>query len=91
MLKRLLKLVATNGGISSIDALAHEMGIPRTLVGQLVAELVREGYLRTALGECAPAGCAGCPAYRQCAPLLGVGLWEVTPKGHRLLTEPPSS
>ena len=91
MLKRLLNLVATNDGMSSIDALAQEMGIPRTLVGQLVAELVRAGYLRTALEECAPAGCAACPAYRQCAPLMGVRLWEVTPKGHRLITEPPSS
>jgi hypothetical protein len=91
MLKRLLNLIATSDGTSSIDALAREMGITRTLVGQLVAELVRAGCLRTALEACAPAGCTTCPAYRQCAPPMGVGLWEVTQKGRRLLTESPSS
>jgi predicted ArsR family transcriptional regulator len=86
MLKRLLNLIATNDGTSSIDALAQKMGIPGTLVKQLLAELVRAGYLRTALGECTPVGCAACPAHVSCHQPTGVGLWELTNKGRRLLT-----
>ena len=85
MLKRLLNLIATNDGTFSIDALAQEMGIPRTLVKQLLAELVRAGYLRTALRECAPTGCAACPAHVSCYPPTGIGLWHLTDTGRRLL------
>ncbi len=84
MLKRLLALIAANDGTSSLDELAREMGVPPAMVEQLLTELVRMGYLRTAQGEeCPPVSCAACPLQGQCGPPLGVGLWEVTEKGRR--------
>jgi hypothetical protein len=53
---------------------------------QLVGELVRAGYLRTAYGECEPAGCGACSLRSYCQPPVGIGLWELTEKGRRLLT-----
>jgi predicted ArsR family transcriptional regulator len=91
MLKRLLALIAANDGTSSLDELAREMGVPPAMAGQLLAELVRMGYLRTAQGECLPVSCAACPLQGQCGPPMGVGLWEVTEKGRHLLAESLSS
>ena len=85
MLKRLLSLIAANGGVSSLDELAQEMGVPRPLVKQLMAELVRGGYVNTAKEGCLPPGCAGCALRPGCQPTLGIGVWELTEKGAALL------
>jgi L-amino acid N-acyltransferase YncA len=81
MLKRLLSLIATNDGVSSLDELAREMGVPRLLVKQLMAEAVRAGYLRRCLAGCTPAGCAGCHVRVSCHQPAGFALWELTNKG----------
>jgi hypothetical protein len=86
MLKRLLSLIAANEGVSSLDSLAREMDVPPALAEQLMSELVRGGYLRTAYAECEPVGCGACPARVICQQPTGVGLWELTNKGRRLLT-----
>ena len=86
MLKRLLSLIAANVGVSSLDELAREMDVPPAMAEQLISELVRGGYLHTAHGECEPAGCGACPARVSCHQPTGVGLWELTNKGRRLLT-----
>lgn len=86
MLKRLLTLIAANEGVSSFDALAHEMSVPPTMAEQLLSNLVHMGYLRTASAECEPVGCGACPLHSCCQPPAGVGLWELTNKGRRLLT-----
>ena len=91
MLKRLLSLIAANEGVSSLDELAQEMGVPPAITEQLISELVRAGYLHTAYGECEPVGCGACPARMNCHQPRGVGLWELTPKGRRLLGESLSS
>ena len=91
MLKRLLTIIAANDGTSSLDWLAREMGVPLAMAEQLMAELVRMGYLRLGLAACTPVGCAACPARVSCHPPTGVGLWELTDRGRRLLTESPSS
>jgi predicted ArsR family transcriptional regulator len=91
MLKRLLALIAANDGTSSLDELAREIGVPPAMVEQFLTELARMGYLRTAQGECLPVSCAACPLQGQCGPPLGVGLWEVTEKGRRLLAGSPSA
>jgi len=36
--------------------------------------------------ECEPAGCGACPLRSCCQPPVGIGLWELTEKGRRLLT-----
>lgn len=87
MLKRLLSLIAANDGVSSLDELAREMGIPRLLVEQLMAELVRGGYLNTAKEGCLPPGCAACAVRPGCQPTLGIGVWELTEKGAACLPE----
>jgi len=86
MLKRLLSLIAANEGVSSLDELAREMDVPPAMAEQLISELVRAGYLRTAYGGCEPVGCGACPLHSRCQPPVGVGLWELTNKGRRLLT-----
>ena len=86
MLKRLLSLIATNDGVSSLDELAQEMGVPRPLVKQLMAEVVRAGYLRRGLAGCTPAGCAACHARLSCQQPPGFALWELTNKGRCLFT-----
>jgi hypothetical protein len=86
MLKRLLSLIAANEGVSSLDELAWGMGVPPAMAEQLMSELVRGGYLRTAYAECEPVGCGACPARVICQQPTGVGLWELTNKGRRLLT-----
>jgi predicted ArsR family transcriptional regulator len=91
MLKRLLALIAANDGTSSLGELAREMGVPPAMAEQLLTELARMGYLRTAQGDCPPVSCAACPLQGQCGPPLGVGLWEVTEKGRHLLAESLSS
>jgi len=86
MLKHLLSLIATNEGISSLDSLAREMDVPPAMAGQLMDELARRGYLRRGLAGCTPVGCAACPARVSCDSPAGLRLWELTPKGRRLLT-----
>jgi len=86
MLKRLLSLIAANEGVSSLDELAREMGVPPAMAEQLMSGLVRVGYLHTAYEECEPVGCGACPARVSCHQPTGVGLWELTNKGRRLLT-----
>ena len=86
MLKRLLSLIAANDGTSSLDSLAREMGVPPAMAEQLLSNLVHMGYLRTAYGECEPVGCGACPLHSCYQPPVGVGLWELTNKGRRLLT-----
>ena len=90
MLKRLLTLIAANEGVSSLDWLAREMDVPPAMAEQLIGELVRAGYLRTAYGECELAGCDACSLRSRCQPPVGVGLWELTEKGRRLLTLTPA-
>jgi hypothetical protein len=85
MLKRMLTLIAATDGVSSLDELARVMRIPRPLAEQLMTELVRTGYLRAVQGNCATAGCAGCPAQSECQPGTTIGLWEFTDKGRRLI------
>jgi predicted ArsR family transcriptional regulator len=85
MLKRLLSLIATKDGVSSLDELAQEMGVPRLMVEQLMAELVRGGYLNVAKEACPLPGCAGCALRPGCQPPLGIEVWELTEKGERLL------
>jgi hypothetical protein len=85
MLKRLLTLIAANDGVTSVDGLARAMGVPRTLVEQLIADLVRTGHLRLARSDCAPAACSHCPVRSDCGPSASIGLWELTDKARRLL------
>jgi len=87
MLKRLLTLIAANQGVSSLDKLAREMGVPRPLARQLITDLVRTGHLRVAQEICPTAGCATCPVRPTCQPTTATGLWELTDKGRRFLVE----
>jgi hypothetical protein len=85
MLRRLLALIAGRQGVCSYDDLARELGVPRPLVEQLVADLLRSGCLRMAVDECVVEGCASCPLRTSCSLSGGVRLWELTDKGRRWL------
>ena len=91
MLRRLLAVIAGCQGVCSYDELARELGVSRTLVEQLVADLLRSGCLRMALDECMVEGCTSCPLHSSCSLPGGARLWELTDKGRRWLAEPQGS
>jgi hypothetical protein len=91
MLRRLLALIADCQGVCSHEELARELGVSRSLVEQLVADLLRSGCLRMALDECVAEGCASCPLRTSCSLPGGVRLWELTDKGRRWLAQPQGS
>jgi hypothetical protein len=85
MLRRLLALIADRQGVCSYDDLARGLGVSRALVEQLVADLLRSGCLRMAIGECVVEGCMSCPLHTSCSLPGDVRLWELTDKGRRWL------
>ena len=63
MLQRLLELVA-EGGLHSHTDLARELGVSEGLVGQMIEDLARMGYLRPVAGNC-QSQCTGCSLVSQ--------------------------
>ena len=84
MLMTLLEKVA-RGGFQQPADLAAELGIPVSLVEQMLSDLERMGYLKKAMGACSPSNCAHCKV--ACAlPVQKAGqAWLLTPKGTRAL------
>ena len=91
MLRRLLALIADRRGVCSYDDLARGLGVSRPLVEQLVADLIRTGCLRMAIGECLVEGCTSCSLRTSCSLPGSVRLWELTDKGRRWLAQPQRS
>ncbi|MBC7224755.1 MAG: hypothetical protein H5T59_10865 [Anaerolineae bacterium] len=81
MLEEALRLVA-EGQVGSLDELAAHLEISRDLAAQMLADLVRAGYLSLNQAGCvSPGRCEGCPQAAACALGSAVRLWTVTPKG----------
>jgi hypothetical protein len=79
-LERLLQLVA-EGGLHSYEDLGRRLSISQPLLGALVEELARLGYLHPIEEGCG-GRCAGC-AVGSCS-VVGPGhLWALTDKGKR--------
>jgi len=78
-LQRLLELMA-KGGAHNYAELARELGVSEGLLGQMVEDLARRGYLRPMAGDC-EAQCTGCPLGETCAPGGPARAWTLTEKG----------
>jgi hypothetical protein len=75
MLEQLLKQLQ-QGGAYSVPALARQFSVSEQLVEQMLAELVRLGYLHP-LDTCNLETCAGCPQHASCRTQRPVQTWEV--------------
>ena len=78
MLQRLLDLVA-EGGLRSYADLARELGVSEGLVGQMIEDLARRGYLRPVAGDC-QGRCTGCSLAGTCAVGGPTRVWALTEK-----------
>ena len=78
MLQRLLELVA-EGGLRSYADLARGLGVSEELVGQMIEDLARRGYLRPVTGDC-QTQCTGCPLAETCAIGGPTRVWALTEK-----------
>jgi hypothetical protein len=70
------------GAFRTPTDLARQLGISEALVGAIIADLERRGYLQAVATGCSP-GCSGCPLRASCV-LGGLGRgWVLTPRGRR--------
>jgi len=74
----LLDLVA-EGGLRSYADLARELGVSEGLVGQMIEDLARRGYLRPVAGSC-ESQCIGCPLAETCAVGGPTRVWALAKK-----------
>ncbi len=81
MLQRLLELV-TEGGVHSYAGLARELGVSQGLLGQMIEDLARRGYLRPVASDC-ESQCTGCSLAETCAVGGPTRVWALTEKGQR--------
>ena len=59
-----------------MSALARQFDVSDRLIEQMLAELVRLGYLRL-LDQCNQEACAGCPQQSSCRTQYPVHTWAV--------------
>jgi len=81
MLDRLLAMVA-EGGIHSQTELANRLGVSYELLGHMLEDLVRMGYLAPLEGNC-PSQCEACPLAGICAVGSSAQVYTLTEKGAR--------
>lgn len=80
-MQRLLELVA-QGGVHSYADLARELGVSHGLLGQMIEDLARRGYLRPVAASC-ESQCTGCSLAETCAVGGPTRVWTLTEKGQR--------
>lgn len=80
-MQRLLELVA-QGGVHSYADLARELGVSQGLLGQMIEDLARRGYLRPVAAGC-ESQCTGCSLAETCAVGGPTRVWALTEKGQR--------
>lgn len=82
MLTRLLQRMA-QGGLSSTVALARELDVSEELLAQMLADLMRLGYLAP-LGDGCGGGCNACSSAGGCSMGEPGSVWLLTEKGLRV-------
>ncbi len=75
MLEQILKQLQ-KGGSTSVPDLARQLNVSERLVEQMLAELVRLGYLRL-LDTCYRDACTGCPQKSGCGIHRPLQAWAV--------------
>jgi len=85
VLLEVLRIVA-RGGVHSQRELARQLGVSEGLLGQMLEELVRMGYLKPVADGCDDR-CATCPLAKTCA-IGGPGrVWALTERGWKAAGE----
>ena len=84
MLTELLRLVASAKGSFATAGLAQALETSDAMVGAMMDELVRLGYLEPVQAGCEAGGCAHCPQAGGCGSGPAIRLWNLTEKGRRL-------
>ncbi len=85
MLEQLLQMMVEGSGAAAVPELARRLGVSARLVEQMIAQLVRLGYLEAVEPGCAGGACRGCAMAAGCAAQPQARLWAATEKGRRLL------
>lgn len=80
-MNRLLELVA-EGNVHSHTDLARKVGVSEELLGEMIEDLVRMGYLRPVSGDC-QGRCAGCPLPKICAIGGPARVWALTERARQ--------
>jgi predicted ArsR family transcriptional regulator len=83
MLTDVLRLAATRGTLS-INDIAAELAISRSMAAQALGDLVRLGFVKSAVSQCA-APCASCSSHDACTSRGEPALWVLTAKAERAL------
>lgn len=83
MLERLLQEVAEGQGMTPMPELARRLQVSTELVEQMLAELVRLGYLLAAAPGCGESSCRGCSRAAACSARPQTRLWRLTEKGRQ--------
>jgi hypothetical protein len=83
MLEILLRIIASKGTQCSAE-LAHRLGVSQVLMGNMLEELARQGYLKTIVVGCS-ASCERCPMITSCQFRRQARIWMLSQKGERLL------
>lgn len=78
MLEKLLELISAGSNLS-LGELAHRLGVTQDLVEQMLADLVRAGYLRQ-VEDSSQEGCVGCSLSEACRPPVPK-MWVRSQKG----------
>jgi hypothetical protein len=68
------------GGVYTPADLERRLDVSRGLLGQMLADLERMGYLKQIPTNC-PSHCADCPLDDRCAVVEGKHVWSLTAKG----------
>ncbi len=82
MLEQLLRLIAERG-VTSYDELAERASVSRPLLGAMLDEMARLGYLRE-VGEGCVAACSGC-SMAGCSVLGAARMWALSEMGARAI------
>jgi hypothetical protein len=84
MLERLLRLLANGEGSLPTVFLARSLGVSDAMLGTLIDELMRMGYVEPVQGGCSEGACAHCAVTSHCPGAPSVRLWRLTEKGRTL-------
>ena len=87
MLMRLLRLIA-EGSVLSYAAIAGQLDVSTDLLGQMLQELARMGYLAPVGAECDTSKCRHCPLGGTCSTDMQGNVWTLTAKGAHAARKP---
>lgn len=87
MLLRLLSLVSDAEAVATTQEMARRLGVGEGLLGAMLEDAVRRGYLVLVGSDCSDSPCSACQSRAACLAGASPRLWSLTDKGRRLLQQ----